>query len=118
MTGCLAEDVKSDMLGYIDIEALPSFDIQTFKDLQFDLDDWLAAGKKGTRSGLANMSRSHHPAGLRSKREDKIKHCDAYPPPKGSIEWYFSQHTGELAVKYRLFSLGDKMVFIDARTEH
>ena len=118
MIGCLAEDVTPNVLGYIDIEALSDFNITTFQALMIGIDEWEKSGKKVTRSGLANMSRTHHPAGLRDTREDKIRHCDAYPPPKGTTEWYFSQHTDDFSVEYRLFSLGDKFVFIDARTEY
>lgn len=116
MTGCLAEDVTPDVVGYLDIQTLPNFDIETFENLVFDVDDWFAAGKKGIRSGLANITNVNHPAGLRWTHEDKVKHCGSYPPPQGTEEWYFSQHISGLSVQYRLFSLGDKMVFIDART--
>lgn len=115
MTGCLAQDVKPGMLGYIDIEALPDFDVATFESLSVGLDESERTGKK--RSYLVDMTNVHHPLGAWGEhREDKIKHCNAYPAPKGATEWYFSQQTGELIVKYRLFSIGDKMVFIDART--
>ena len=118
MVGCLAEDVTPDILGYIDIESLPDFDIATFEALSIGVEEWEKSGKKVTRSGLANWSQYSHPIGLRDTGEDKIKHCDAYPPPKGTTEWYFSQHTDDFSVEYRLFSLGDKFVFIDARTEY
>lgn len=114
MTGCLAEDIKPDVLGYIDIEALPDFNITTFDALTVDPVESMKTGK--IKTYLANMSNTHHPAGLRDTREDKIKHCDAYPPPKGATEWYFFR-TRYPSVEYRMFSLGDKMVFIDARID-
>lgn len=105
-------DVTPDVLGYIDINTLPNFDIKTFKDLEIGLDEHLKTGKHQVY--LAGVS--SHPAGLRWTREDKIKHCDSYPEPEGSTEWYFSQQVSGLSVQYRLFSVDEKMVFIDART--
>ena len=117
MIGCLAEDVKPDVLGYIDIEALPNFDIKTFEGFESGAEEYLKTGKIQTH--LVDVTNgSSHPAGLRWTREDKIRHCTSYPPPEGSIEWSFFQQTGEFSVVYRLFSLGDKFVFIDARTEY
>ena len=115
MVGCLAEDVTPDLLGYIDIEALPNFDVKTFENFESGANEYLKSGKIQTH--LVDMSNAgSHPAGLRWKREDKIRHCEAYPPPEGTKEWYLSKRTGDLAVRYRLFSVGEKMVFIDART--
>ncbi len=114
MVGCLAEDVKPGVLGYIDIEALPDFNITTFEAFNVDLE----SRKRGIADrGLANRSRTHHPFGLRDTREDKIKHCDAYPAAQGATEWYLTLYMKDLTVGYRFFSLGDKMVFIDARTK-
>ena len=114
VVGCLAEDVTPDVVGYIDIEALPNFDIATFENMEVGLDQHLKTGEH--KVYLTEWSGGGHPAGLKWKREDKIKHCESYPPPKGASEWYFSQQISGISVQYRLFSLGDKMVFIDART--
>lgn len=126
MTGCLAEDVTPDVFGYIDISALPNFDIATFEDFKFGVDDYIAWKKENPRikrptyRSLLNMtrSRSGHPVpGMKlPDKEAKVKHCSAYPPPAGTEEWYLSLQTSEEAVQYRFFSRGDKMVFIDART--
>jgi len=118
MVGCLAEDVTPDVLGYIDIEALPNFDIKTFEALKIGIEEWEKSGKTVIRSGLANRSKVHHPFGGKSHpQEEKFRHCASYPSPKGATEWYFFQFKySETTVAYRLFSVGEKMVFIDART--
>ncbi len=115
MTGCLAEDVTPDILGYSDIEALPDFNITTFEAFNTTHEE---AQKSGLPyRGLSNMSRAHHPWGFRSTREDKIKHCDAYPQPQGTTDRYLTVYNKDITVEYRFFSLGEKMIFIDARTK-
>ena len=110
--GCLAEDVAANLPGYIDLESLPNFNITTFKSLGVNLEESRKTGKP--RSGLVDMSKG---GGVGTwNAEDYVRHCDAYPPPEGTTEWFFIQQTEKLAVRYRLFSLGEKMVFIDART--
>ncbi len=116
MVGCLAEDVTPDVLGYIDIEALPDFNITTFEGLNTTYEE--SRKPNIPYRGLANRSRTHHPWGFRDTREDKIKHCGAYPAPQGATEWNLFVITNtKTTVEYRLFSLGEKMVFIDARIE-
>ncbi len=115
MTGCLAEDVTPDVLGYIDIEALPDFNITTFETFEVEYKQGERTGK--AQRGLSNMSRTHHPWGFRSTIEDKIKHCDAYPQPSGTTDRYLTLYSKDITVEYRFFSLGEKMVFIDARTK-
>ncbi len=84
MTGCLAEDVKPDVLGYIDIEALPDFNITTFEAFESGYEEYKATGKSQTH--LVGSPFATHPFGLRETREDGIKHCDAYPSPRGATE--------------------------------
>jgi len=116
MIGCLAVDVKPDMIGYYDLSQFPDFSLETFEALEVDYDTFRRTGE--TRVELTHMKGSRvkgypDPEKLRRK-------CNHYPLPESfrKRDYLFGPITAPriTTVEYRLYEEDGKFIFVDAYT--